>query len=454
MFEDVRILSSCCGDASAVAKVQGGRPRVVGPLGATILKDERGPSFLAAAMLLVSLCGGRLSAQQDVRGPKLQFNPSLAVGYSTTDNVNYLDDPTASTSSDTSTQLTANLPVERRFRTGTWDLQYLGSWTRYSDNGTLDNAAHYLETGFNFEATRRSTFRVNGVYALTQQQAVPREAPDFVTGDELFLGERQEVRAYGVGLGYGLEIDPTWTWDTNISGSQAQASPIDGYQDGTSGLARQDTNSFQARTRFDRERSERFTLGGEYQYSRFDLTDEGVEVVHALSTTWNRKLGRKSTLAGELGGYHRSSDAGATTTSYQADGVLVAVSYSYTPVTGLTARLGLSVAPTSGGTLQGTSTNRTIQAFLTGNHENSRLVWELGGYHSVRDASDGTVPTLEVLSLTASVEHVIQAAVGLRLQGNRADQVSDVDGYAEGQYYSATLNCVWYPLGRTLVSGG
>jgi len=405
-------------------------------------------------MLVVGLGSGSSSAQQEAKGPAFQFNPSIGLGYSITDNVSYLDDPTASTSSDSSAQLTVNLPTERRFRTGTWDTEYLGYWTRYDTNAALDSGSHYLDTELELKATRRSTFRVNGVYARTQQQAVPRETPDIATGDELFLGERQEVRSYGLGLGYGLDIGPTWTWDTSVSGAQANASTIDGYQDGTSGLARQDTKAFRARTRFERERSQRFTLGGEYQYSRYDLEAQGIEDVHAMSLTWERKIGPKSALAGELGGYHRSRDAGDETPTYQADGALVAISYSYTPKTGLTARAGFSLVPTSGGTLQGTSTNRTIQAFLTGDHENRRLAWEVGGYQSVREASDETVPTLEVLSLTASVEHAIQEVVGLRLKGNWADQTSDVEGYAEGQYYSVTLSCVWYPLGRTHLSGG
>jgi hypothetical protein len=420
------------------------------------LHNPRALSILALALIAIGMGSGlpATAEEEEENGPRFQFNPSLAIGLTTTDNVNYLDSPTLTTSNDQSAELTATAPMERRFRTGTWDLTYEGYWTRYSDHDALNHSAHYVDTGFRFNPTRRSTLRVNGVYTLTQLQAVARPVPDFVTGDDLFVGERQTVRAYGLGTGYRLEIGPTWSWDSSISGSTANVKPIDGYDDSSPALSRQDTRSFLARTRVERERSERFTLGGEYQYSRFDLSGSGLEDVHELSVTATRKLGRKSSIAGELGAYRRSHEAGETTTSYRNDGALVSLFYSYTPTTGLTARAGLSVVPSSGGTLQGTSTNRTIQAFLNGNHEHHRLYWEVGGYQSVREASDETVPTLEVLSLTGSIEHAIRTLFGLRLQTTWVDQSSDVEGYSEAKYYSVSLSCVWYPLGRTRVAGG
>ncbi len=412
------------------------------------------PSVPVVALLALGLWSAWPTEAQEETGPRFLFNPSLSLGYSTTDNVNYLDGPTIDTASDTSMQLTATVPIERRFRTGTWDFSYNGYWTRYSGHSELDNAAHYAETGFHFNPSRRSTLRINGVYTLTQLQAVARENPDFVTGDALFVGERQTVRAYGLGLGYRAGIGPTWSWDTNVSASTANVKPIAGYDDTAAGLPRQDSRAFQARTRFDRERSERFTLGGEYQYSRYDLTDSGLEDVHELSVTATRKIARKSSIAGEVGAYRRSRDSADPTASYLQNGALLSVGYSYTPRTGLDARASVGIVPSSGGTLAGTSTNRTIQAYLTGNHERRRVTWEFGGYHSVREASDETIPTLQIVSLTGSVEHAIRALFGLRFQTTWVDQSSDVEGYSEAEYYSISLSGVWYPLGRTRVSGG
>ncbi len=413
------------------------------------------PDRLAALTLLLVLGGGRVDAQEGT-GPKFRFNPSVGLGYSVTDNVNYLDDPTTATAGDTSAQLSANLPVERRFRTGLWNLQYNGSWSLYADNSALDNGSHYFNSGFDFDLTRRSSLSVNAVYALTQLQAVPRQTPDFVTGDELFLGERQEMRSYGIGLGYGLEIGPTWNWNVNVSGSRAGSTPIEGYQSGTSGLPRQDSSSLSAQIHFERQRSKRFSLGGSYGFDRFDLGDEGVEDVHALSLTWSRKIGRHSTFAGQVGGFHRSRDVGdpaSPSGGYDSDGALVSASYSYTADRGVSTEVGLTVAPTSGGTLEGTSTNKTIHAFLTGTLR-EKLSWELGGYYSVRESSDETLPTLEVLSAIASVEHAIQKVLGLRLQGSWAEQTSDVEGYATGGSVIVGLSCVWYPLGHSRMSRG
>jgi hypothetical protein len=418
--------------------------------------DNRSRSSIRAALLVFALAtASRTPAQeQPETGPRFQFNPSLALGYSTTDNVNYLDSPTVETANDTSAQLTANVPFERRFRTGTWDFEYLGYWTRYRDHSELDNGAHYAETGFRFQPTRRSTLRVNGVYALTQLQAVARVNPDFVTGDALFVGERQTARAYGLGLGYHLGLGPTWSWDTNVSASTSNVHRIAGYEEDAAALPRQDSRAFQARTRFERERSGRFTLGGEYQYSRFDLIDSGLEDVHELSLVATRKFGRKSSIAGEIGAYRRSRAASDPTASYVQNGALLTVGYSYAPTTALVARVAVGIVPSAGGTLQGTSTNRTFQAFLNGNHERHRVYWELGGYHGVREPSDETTPTLTILSLTGSIEHAIGTLFGMRLQTGWVDQSSDVEGYAQAQYYSASLSGVWYPLGRSRVAGG
>jgi len=387
-------------------------------------------------------------------GQRVTFNPIIGIGYGVTENVSYLDDPTATNSTDSTASLTLTLPVERQYRNGSWGLEYQGSATLYDANRALDNIASYLTSSYQVSVARRSELSISGVYVRTQEQAVPREKPDSATGDQLFLGERQELQSYGIGLGYALSISPVWSWSVTGSAGRTRSSAIDGYQDDTEGLARQDSISYSARTRIDRRRSERFSVGAEYAFNRYNLANEGPEDVHALALAWDRKIGRASSLSGGLGWYQRSREAAAgSSDTYRSEGVLGSIAYGRPLANGLSASVGVSIAPTSGGTLQGTSTNGTITAYLNG-HRSERWSWQVGGYHSIRVSSDEATPTLEISSVTAAVESSLGRGVGVRLQASWANQSSDVEGYAEGEYYAASLGCVWYPLGRTRLAGG
>jgi hypothetical protein len=289
-----------------------------------------------------------------------------------------------------------------------------------------------------------------GASGFTQDQANPLILDDTLDPDP-FLSVRTERKSYSLTLGYGRRMGPRWKWNSSIGASGIDHSVIGGFDpQGSSDLIPEDKTGYRVSTRFTRQLSEKTSLGGKYTYGITDLDINGEDELHRVQFTVGTDVSKRVAIVAEVGGYSRTNDDLDESSSGLDANLNIKFNEALTagPVR---FGFGAGVTPSSGGSLEGTSSNRTVFASMSGVRRRP-VDWTIVARYAQR------VPDLlgqserDTSSLTARTEFEVHRNLGISVGARYVEQTSDDPLEPDDSFYRATAGLVWRPLGNTAIA--
>ncbi len=404
--------------------------------------------MLTAAIIFLSTVGPSAAQETGEAAERrgTTFNPSVSAGYGYTDNVVQAGQPEQSASSSTAS-LALALPLQRSLRSGKLDLAYRGLFRSYEKFGALDHGEHFLDGKLERRFRRRSKLELGVRYGRTQEGGDATRLQD----GNIYLSTRVERESYGASATFDKGVGPRWQWSIGVDAGESKIRSIQDFNpEEPPELPAEGARSYAGAAEVRRIVSGRTELGIRYAYRRIEPDVQPTEDDQEFTGRFTRTFRLKSRLGIDVGGYRRSRSNDA---DFRSSGFSGGVDYSYGPVGRVRFGVGLLVAPSTGGSLQGTSTDTRL-AFSVAS-ANTRK-WDLGlaSYVSRRVASDTTIPDIDVLSATVWVERRFARKLAIRIDGSWVDQSSTLAGFSEGRYSVANAGLVWYPLGGSRLAGG
>ncbi len=379
------------------------------------------------------------------------FNPSLTVGGSYTDNIEYA---ATDESSDTASRIELDLPVSRRWDSGSMEFYYRPSYTQQSDEDDFDRDEHRL--GFNTTSVidRRTSWGFSAAYSKTQTQFSPVISDLDPIDDDQFTFNPTERDSLGASLSLARTQSPRWNWQASLDWNEVDHEPIPGVP--ASVIADspvEDRSEYGGSFGFSRSLGRGASLGLQYRHRRFDLDLSGEEDSDTLSITWNRTVSRTLEFGISVGGFKSTGEAADGTNLATDDDERTGAQGSFNLTRSFrNSRVVFSAShePTSGSNLVGTSTNTDAGVTYAG----TRRLWDwsVSGRYGLREPADSSSDDLENLSAGASIERFFQRQIGVRLGAAMTDQSGS--GTSDRSAFSVEVGFVWYPLGRTKLGGG
>ncbi|HKQ61390.1 MAG TPA: hypothetical protein VJS92_08855 [Candidatus Polarisedimenticolaceae bacterium] len=374
------------------------------------------------------------------------FAPQVGLAYGWTDNVAFVDTGTNADTSDSYGSLSLLLPVTRKLRTGQLQVAYALGYVRYLDVEDLNYADHRLSFGLSLAPDRNSSFTVSANYALTQQQGDPSTSAD----PGFFLSERTKREAGTLTLGYqrGFGSGARWQWGIDVGATVFRFDEIEGVTDPMAPLPLQEKNAYYGTTHLARNITRRTAIGLLYGHRRYELSDVATEDVDEAAVTLTHQFTEAFGMGLNLGYFTRSQDP----VDVEDDsGTRFGLTFNYNrPVGPVKLGFGATVDPSSGGALEGTSTDTTVSLDIA--RGDSGRTWNWGGAlrFTRRDPTDPAFENIDTRGVSAYVEAKAHERLGFRLAFSRTRQTSD-DPLLEGEVNQGTLVAVWYPLGHAPV---
>ncbi len=372
------------------------------------------------------------------------FNPRIALSGSYTDNVRFVEG--SEEASDFSTSIRVTLPVERQTRHSALLFQYDVRASKFSEFSSLDNLENRLLLNYSARISRVSSISLRARYAFTQDQANPVILEDSLDPDP-FLSVRTKRETYQLSLGYGRNIGRRWNWNGSIGARGIDHSVIGGFDpQGDPALIPEDKTGYRVSTGFDRRLSGKNSLGAKYTFGITDLERNGRDELHRMRLIFRAGVSKRVTIRGEVGGYRRTNDTQDEATSGLE--ALLGVSFNEALALGpVRFGFGAGVAPSRGGSLEGTSVNRTIFVSMSG-VRTKPVSWRIVARHSERVPDLFGQSERETNSLSARTERSIQRVLGLALSARYVEQTSDDPLQSPSSFYRASAGLVWRPLGK------
>jgi hypothetical protein len=393
-------------------------------------------------------------------GQRTSFDPRIALLWRYTDNVNIVEADGGQTQvSDSWGTADVYLPLSRETRFGSWEINYTGAYYRYNNNTQYDNLAHTASFNLRFGLGRGGTLTTTGYYTLSQEQGVPRTIED----DDQFLAVRTEQTFYGLQLRFEKNVR-RWFWDAGLRARWSDFSAIEGtLPDAPPDDPEVVSLIPEGRTRligyfeFRRSLTRQFSLGARYDVARTELNRSGNELyqVLSLSTGWRTK--RYFSIDGTVGFFERTNEVDralgveevketglAWTMQLRVDPPLAAIQKGKIKV-----GLDVGIAPSGGGSLQGTSTDSYVRVYLeTGRQTRSPWYWSIGTRYTRRESTLDEIPTYQTAGLEGGVEYAIGGIVSIRFGAGWSRQLDAEQDQTAASFTSAGAGLVIYPKGR------
>lgn len=365
------------------------------------------------------------------------FLPSLTVGAGRTDNIsNSASNPQA----DTAGQLTLTLPVRQQRRNGSIDFSYSLAYRTYSDSEQLDDTQHHLRFLSEHRPSQKDTVTFSTGYTRSLDQGRNLVEGDDIDDNDPFITEVVDRTTIRANVAYNREQTPLWNWAAVARWTSSINDEIPGFSNPT--INTEDRVEYGGAIGAARNISPVDSLGGHYEYRRFDLDMSGDEDTHTLGMTYQRDVTHKLTTRLFAGGYKSSGSAlaGDDDTGVQLGFSLVR-NYRTLDLT-----VSLDHRPSAGGNLTGTSLDTSVGVALAGSG-NRLWTWDAATRYTDREASDPAQVDREVWALVASVERSIIDRASFRLTGSYRNQSED--GTAGDRETAAiSFGAVWYPRGQ------
>jgi hypothetical protein len=114
----------------------------------------------------------------------------------------------------------------------------------------------------------------------------------------------------------------------------------------------------------------------------------------------------------------------------------------------ITLGLDVGIAPSGGGSLEGTSTDSSVRLYLAKNPIRSPWTWDVGIRYTRRQSSLEGVPTYQTAGLGGGVQYALSNLLSLRLSASATRQLDANDDVTSAEFRFARLGLVVYPKGR------
>jgi hypothetical protein len=389
--------------------------------------------LLAAAVVL-------LFAVAPAHAQGTTFNPWISIGYTYTDNVDYLN-PSGTKTGDYAATGAVVLPLVRRSERGSLRLTYGASTVAYQEESQFDNTEHRVSFDVYRENRRRSSWRVSTNYVKTdEQQTSPILPAEIVPGESedpddanLSLTSRTDRETIDAAFDYGWRIGRRWGLNAGLRAGETR---VDG------GTDVEDRTWYGPSVRLRNTFSRRTSLGVGYHYQKIELEVSGDEDFHALEFFLERGLSRKLQLELHVGGMKRDTETlGSDTLVFGTANVRFNHGLTLGPV-----RLDFlaGVSPARAEALAGTALNSTAGFSISGVRVRP-VNWRIGTTYNHRSPFESGEATSETFRVRAGVEPRISKLLGIRFAASYSDQTSE-DTALEASHTRVGVTLVVYPL--------
>jgi hypothetical protein len=390
---------------------------------------------------------------------RTRFNPSISVGAGRTDNVEYT---AVEETSDTVAHVTAALPVERAWRTGTFRFAYEPSFFKYDSTTSLDRFEHHATAGWNRSFGRRTRLDLSADFSRTQQQGLRLPGPDQAPPDEpapvvppdALLTQRTERDSFGAWLRLDRTAGERWSWGLTASGSDYAHDAIEDFNPNQpAGFAVEDRTEYAGAFDLSRAFSRADSMGLRYEHRWFELDASPDQDSDLLSLTYRRTVGRKLWLDLGAGGSRTTGDGAGGSPGDDERSELQGNVGFHRAFRHVDLGLGVSHRPTSGGHLEGTSTDTSAELRLSGVRRRDWFWDVVTGYVHRDPTQDGAAAT-RGLAAAGQVERMFLEVLSVRFATSFADQSEDDPTRPDPSAWGAELALVWYPRGRAEAARG
>lgn len=373
---------------------------------------------------------------------KADFYPALALGTRYTDNVYYALSGVQNDLkkvSDVANRLEIALPLRRESPTRSFEATYEGSFEKYREIEELDNDAHDIGLSFTWNRGPSSHVGLAASYARTQAQGDPSS----LDPAEIILSDRTNRDLYSMSVRGGGGLGRRYQWAGSAEASRYEFEAISGAPTPVGPI--EDRDRRHAGIGIRRLITRATSVGLGYGYERFVLDVSGTEENHSLDLSVKHELNRDYTVDGEIGAFRRVTTVGGTKQSF--GGVDLQGTFGLRRAL---RRLDILAAaeriPSSGGALEGTSTDTALALTLRGKPLRAWR-WGYSTRYALRDPSTAGASTIRAVAAAGSVEWFVLRSMGLEFSADYVTQdgadVPELNGsYAEGE-----LRVVWYPRG-------
>jgi hypothetical protein len=364
---------------------------------------------------------------------KTTFNPSVLIEQGYSNDIYYAGGEAPD--SDTDRRIALEIPYERETPTSALRLSYRPSYVRQQEFDELDRDEHRFDLRWNGELSRRSRLRASAHFTRTQSQGSPEQLDD----PELFLTGRSDRDVGRAELSFTHAPSPRWTWELLGLSAAYHFRPIEDFATDTDDEDRRD---YGATTRFMRTLSRNSSLGLRYDYRRFSLEDSGDDDNHGLAVSWDSRLGQKLSLSATAGVFHSRGDTlpdGEKTGGYGEF-------HLNRGFERMRLELGLQHRPSSGGAIDGTSEQTSLDLALASGARRRAWSWSAGPGAARREPNSDS-DTIYGYGANGFVERRLAGQFALRLRANWYDQSNDDSIFETG------LAFLWYPWAGTALSG-
>ena len=378
------------------------------------------------------------------------FHPSVTLDAAWSDNVAYAgaaDEPT----SDATARLGVVLPLRTEWASGTWSFEYNPSYEKHQDLEVLDHAEHRLATHLSKKTGRTGVFGVGATFTRTQEQgrAWSLESPD------LFLTNRTNRDLISADIGFAQEISPRWRWNAGVWGGWYDYAIIEGFDQGIPQAAVEDRNEYRGSVAVSRLMTRASSMGLQFEHRRFDLETGGTEDADLASITFDHAASRELTMSVQVGAFTRSTEGTVANPLEESPETGAQGGFSLRRTfTAAILTVDAGMAPTSGGALEGTSTDSSV-GFTVASVAGLRWSWTASARYAYRDPTDPAEDPVNSIGGGAGLEWRPYETLGLRVAATYADQSGDAQGAAlDASYTTVGAGLVWYPRGYPRESTG
>jgi hypothetical protein len=174
------------------------------------------------------------------------------------------------------------------------------------------------------------------------------------------------------------------------------------------------------------------------------------ERVRRVGLEFERRVAERSSFGIRLGWFGRElvDQDVETPPNFQDQGLDISIRFSQGRELG-PFRFGfnLGAAPSTGGGIAGTSTNYFAGAQVTNSDRTATWNWEVAFRYAVREPSENDTLRLQTFSLIGEIERRLGRTAGIRLRTRWVRQQDDDPSRVDGEFVSAAVRLVWYPLG-------
>lgn len=393
-----------------------------------------------AALGLLALISPPAAAQ------KTSFNPSVSLNARYSDNLEYVEEDGTD---DSATRLSLDLPLARETATGTLSLRYQPSYIKYRDEDDLDHDEHVADLDWATRLGPKSALGLAASFSRTQAQAATgiSERPE-VEDTDLLLTERTDRDSFGASLRFDRTEGPRWGWRAALNWVATSHDEIAEAPSTTvTGFEVEDRTEYGASIEALKSLSRSNSIGLRYEHRKFDLDRSPDEDTDSISLTYREELARKLSFELGLGAARTTGDAagGSEGDEDRTDFLgSLGLSRAFRRVR---LQVTASHRPTSGGHLEGSSTNTGLGLALSG-AQSREWGWNVYSRYAHRKPTDDASESIDTLAFGADVERKFARVLGIRLGGNYVDQSSDESGLSDSSAYTIDLGVVWYPRGR------